>query len=320
MSSRPVSLIGAIAIVAFIVSCSSSGSSTIADPTGSVTPSLTDSQTQTDAAENAAAGNPTPTATSDDAVTFDTLTEDQIRELRSLSLEVYAALPADADRTLWTATQSLLDECMGTAGFDYPVESYPDGSGNLAQVAELYPDDALVAVYGYAWRDHAAVPEPPVAPASESTDPAFQAALTDCSNTASDQLGREGLDTALAVFYNAAADMSVAVNLEPDVEAASQAWTSCMHDQGYDVADQRAAEDLAFNDGATAPDDPAAVAVAVADFGCQRQVGLREAQLSARKRLVQEWLDDNPSAITAREAAIDAVVTRSLQLVPDAAG
>jgi hypothetical protein len=247
-----------------------------------------------------------------------TVSASELEELRSLSLEVYAALPIEDDRTLWVATQFLVDQCMSNDGYQYPIEPYPEGTGNLSQITDLYPDDALGAAYGYLWRDHATTNTPPVAPASQNPDPAFQTALGECVATAGHDIGRERLENAINVFYTAASDMSVAVNLEPETEAANDAWVTCMHDTGYNVTSQRAAEDLASNNGTTSLDSPTAVAVAVADFGCQRQVGLSEARLRARQRLVQEWLDANPSAITDRETAIQAVISTCLELVPNA--
>lgn len=233
-----------------------------------------------------------------------------------MSLEVYAALPLEDDRVLWNTTQTLIERCMTSTGFDYPRESYPDGGANLSQVTALYPDSALVAEYGYLWREHSLTAVPPIAPSATIDDVGFQTALTDCAFQAQKATGREHLDQVLDVFYSAASQMSVQVDLTDTVESVMKAWAGCMRDRGYQVTDPRSAEDLASGGGTLDLSEPSAVAVATADFACRQEVGLREAQLTARQQLVSDWLDANPSAIADRAAAIEAVIARCLTLVP----
>ena len=248
-------------------------------------------------------------------VTDSSEAEAYLAEARSVSLEALAALPIDEDRVLWRTTQALVERCMAEDGFSYPVEAYPGGVGNLDAIGR-YPDADLVARYGYLWADHRTDGVPPQPPSAAIEDPQFQRQLGVCFSEADAAIGRADLEQALAPLYDAAAEMSVAVNSEPEVVQAIEEWIDCMSQRGYRVTDLRAAEDLASNGGTVSMTSPYAVEVAVADFECQRTVGLLEAQLSARRRLVANWIEANPTALRNRDDAVEVVVRRCLDLVP----
>lgn len=205
---------------------------------------------------------------------------------------------------------------MAAQGYLYPVEQYPVGSGNLATIG-TYPEAALVAEHGHLWADYRTTGLPPQPPAASIDDPNFQRQLGACFHEADAAIGRPDLERALAPFYEAAAAMSVSVNLEPDVAEAIDEWVDCMLQRGYPVTNLRSAEDLASNGGASSMTSKVAMDVAVADFACQRTVELIETLINARRRLVADWIDANPMALRDREDAIDLVIERCLVLVPD---
>lgn len=243
-------------------------------------------------------------------------TESYLAEARTISLEAYAALPIEDDQVLWRTTQLLVEQCMEDGGFSYPVEPYPTGVGNLDTVG-AYPDSDLVAAYGYLWVDHREIGVPPTPPAASITDPDFQERLGMCFIEADGRIGRDELEIALAPFYDAASEMSVSINLEPEVQESIARWVSCMSVRGYEVSDLRSAEDLASANGTAPMDSKFAVEVAVADFGCQEESELLESQRVARQRTVTEWIDAHPSALHDRDEAIENILDRCLELLND---
>lgn len=203
-----------------------------------------------------------------------------------LALEDVAALPESDDRLVWKARELLVADCASRLGRNYEPAPYPEG-GSLTLRQYIYPPEAAVAQHGYLWADAFAETTPP----PEDLDRLQDAG--DCFEDAAQVLSQQDFADAQQVFYSAADEIRSEILTSNEYQERLASWMICMASQGYDFVDPGAAFASAAPDYSSAE----AVAIAVADFGCQREVDLEGLRRRLRTAAVRRWLEENPGAI-----------------------
>lgn len=231
----------------------------------------------------------------------------------SLRLEDLGVFGREDDRLLWDTTEKLVAECMAALGFTYIIEEYPTG-GNRDLITSLYPPDDLVQKYGYDWTISGR-PVPPDPPNASNPDPKFHQALNDsggCVATTFAKTKRQSYVDTLEVIDQAASDIRQRSLSDPRYLAVANKWSECMTQQGYVMSAPSDQKKLLESGD---PTSPPMIKVALADYGCQRQVGLAETARDIRVELNTRWIEDNPGTIEAIKAAKLAVIATCKELI-----
>lgn len=235
-----------------------------------------------------------------------------------VSLSQLAAFPVEEFHVYETARQQLIVRCMSDRGLDYSMPTV-DPTSNLDALAELYPADDLLQQYGYTWRLYSAAFTPPndEANAKSMQDPVFEAAFNQCGESAAGVLDIRPFAEAAQVIDNARQELSTQVESDPRYIEHLDLWSQCLLARGYPGF---AGPVEAMRSVTLDPVSATAIQLALADYACQREVGLAESARAILSELSREWINQNPGAIAALESALDALVGSAQVLLDSAAG
>ncbi len=231
---------------------------------------------------------------------------------------------SDADgRLIWNARESITLECMTQLGLQYTSIPYPEGpvaSDDNAAWALTYPDDELVNEWGYevgfAQRASATTAAEFETPADELAQPGYDAALNSCGQQVAASLDESRYADLATNVSVANAAISIAVDESPEMASVQRAWSDCMKSAGYSFetpmrAWERGHASLGWGERPSAP----AIAIALADLACERQVRYLETRVALITSRITAWIEDNGAVLTELEAAKKSVVERARAVV-----
>jgi hypothetical protein len=225
---------------------------------------------------------------------------------RPRSLDEAVAMDDASARVIFDAREQLVERCMSEQGFVYERASFIP---TPVSATDPYPSDELLGKYGYAWRAYVRplTPEQPPPPAG------FEQALNQCGPQAVDTLVLEPYFAAQNQIYNGATEVESVVASDVRNIDVNAGWSECMGILGYTYP----SPDESRNAGLESPEGPesdAAVALALADYGCRKQVGYAELRATIRRDAVEMWIEEHPGLIAALEEAEEQVVSAALKI------
>ncbi|MEQ4715472.1 hypothetical protein [Nonomuraea sp. B19D2] len=227
--------------------------------------------------------------------------------------------------TIDAAQIALMRECMAAKGYSWTwprqaAREHPLLSGNARRYG-LADSDAADR-YGYHVPD---TPESAQAKAAEAvwTDRLGddqKAALFDrggCVDEASAAL-RKGVDDRHRSWFTGMEHQAVDQSAEdPAVARAITAWSSCMHEGGYNYrTPQDTVEDRRWNLDAPRV-SPAERAVATADVRCKQQTRLIPTRAAAEKRIQTKMLDEHADRFDAVLKSHERFVSNARRILAD---
>lgn len=231
-----------------------------------------------------------------------------------LPIETYMPAPS-AVLTVTNVRDSLMDECMGTAGFDdwEPAPDLPNidgrsftdgryGISDAEQVAKwgYHRDPALMKAYNEAMLegavDESGAPDEQVRQCAEQADTGVMVAQTD---PLVEQIDIEGYKASLN---------------EPAVKGVFAKWSSCMKAEGYTYATPpEAQEDPRFTD----PENITAeeITIAKADLACRDRYAVARTWFDTEVKLQREAIAQNQDALNDIRTANQAQAAKATELV-----
>lgn len=210
------------------------------------------------------------------------------------------SLRQEGDRTVWSAREKLIGDCLAASGISYTPSPYPGGP--VAHARYSYPSDETVRSFGY---------EPPPAnstqpPTTPSSIPDSELATRDaCNQKVSSRLGEQKVNEFRDLLSQENQTVGAALAASPEYLAAISSWSGCMSKAGFAYGSLRQAVEAAnaVRGSGAHPSQPA-IDIALADFRCERSVSLLELTHAKLADAVELWVESHQQTIEDYKASI----------------
>lgn len=209
-------------------------------------------------------------------------------------------LSAAEQRSVWDATQRLIVACMEERGFSWEIVPYDNylavtTSGQVADTIEeaeqrgYTPSEAIIIPHP----SDILIEDVPGYGLAINGDP--DGDTPGCWEVARDHVmpldgEYEQLETTLVYVEM---DASARAQASPEVAEATERWSACMREQGYDYADLSEP----WNEMGSLPNDELNRATRVADLRCQQATSWQEIYRAVQAEFELEWIESNPGVV-----------------------
>ena len=217
------------------------------------------------------------------------------------------SLRESSDRTVWAAREKALTSCLEGVGIRYEASAYPGGPVSHSRLA--VPNLGSVRAFGYDWATAISATKsftPTTVP-----DSAIVPRDT-CNLRVLSELGEDSVNRLRDTIDQANQALSAKVLASPIYIDTLQRWADCMTSAGYRYqTPAMAAQAGAWMRGTGDRPAQEAIDIAVADYGCQRDVQLDQVLHDGFADGVADWVSANTATIDKYESAVRAMVAKA---------